>query len=222
MTQIHQLANNLLSISVNALGAELQSLKTASGTELLWQANPEYWPRHAPNLFPIVGRLTDDTLLHQGKTYGITQHGFARDSLFQLVANEDHILLFELKTNDESLKKFPFEFTFLVAFILYEQTLHVDYIVQNKTETTLPFSMGGHPAFVWPIYPDADKEAHCIEFACKEDSQIWQLQNGPFTFRELQKKCQKAKKTNPRDPNKIWLSKVCNTFEFSTLGLSFR
>jgi galactose mutarotase-like enzyme len=74
----HTLSNDSISASVSAAGAELISLKNAQGLELLWQAGP-VWPRHAPILFPIVGRLKNDELQHQGKLYPMTQHGFARD-----------------------------------------------------------------------------------------------------------------------------------------------
>jgi len=60
----------------------LCSLKDAQGVELIWQAGAA-WPRHAPLLFPIVGRLKNDELRHRGKTYPMTQHGFARDQVFE-------------------------------------------------------------------------------------------------------------------------------------------
>src|ERR1700733_14450459 len=81
MMDRHILSNSYLSAAVKSDGAELCSLRDAEGTELLWQGHP-VWPRHAPVLFPIVGRLKDDTLLHHGISYRLTQHGFARDRRF--------------------------------------------------------------------------------------------------------------------------------------------
>ena len=52
----HTLQSDGISATINADGAELCSLKNSEGLELLWQAGPA-WPRHAPILFPIVGRL---------------------------------------------------------------------------------------------------------------------------------------------------------------------
>ena len=75
------MSNGTLSATVKADGAELCSLRDAAGAEMLWQGAP-VWPRHAPVLFPIVGRLKDDTLRHEGKSYRLTQHGFARDRRF--------------------------------------------------------------------------------------------------------------------------------------------
>ncbi|MEO6697641.1 MAG: aldose 1-epimerase family protein, partial [Gammaproteobacteria bacterium] len=78
----HILRSSDLSIKVADKGAELQSLKQSDGLELLWQADPKVWPRHAPHLFPIVGRLPNEILRHEGKNYTLTQHGFARDLNF--------------------------------------------------------------------------------------------------------------------------------------------
>lgn len=68
-----------LSATVKAQGAEMCSLKSDAGVEFVWQAEPA-WPRHARLLFPIVGRLANDELRHKGKTYRMTQHGFARSA----------------------------------------------------------------------------------------------------------------------------------------------
>src|ERR671939_515263 len=81
IADVHTLRSGRLSATVKAHGAELCSLKDAGGIEFVWQAGPQ-WPRHAPLLFPIVGRLANDELRHRGKTYRMTQHGFARDSRF--------------------------------------------------------------------------------------------------------------------------------------------
>jgi len=63
----HTLESDGVSTTIKAAGAELCSLKNKQGLELLWQAGPS-WPRYAPILFPIVGRLKNDQLRHRGKT----------------------------------------------------------------------------------------------------------------------------------------------------------
>ncbi|RWX59596.1 aldose 1-epimerase family protein, partial [Mesorhizobium sp. M4B.F.Ca.ET.089.01.1.1] len=70
-----------ISATIVRQGAELVSLRDSEGTELLWQAGPA-WKRHSPVLFPIVGRLKGDQLRHRGRSYPMTQHGFARDRRF--------------------------------------------------------------------------------------------------------------------------------------------
>ena len=71
--------NEFLTLTVDTLGAEAVSLKNAAGEELLWQADPAVWKRHAPILFPWTGKLPGGTFTHGGKTYKGGQHGFARD-----------------------------------------------------------------------------------------------------------------------------------------------
>ena len=71
--------NEFLTLTVDTHGAEAVSLKNAAGQEMLWQADPAVWKRHAPILFPWTGKLTGGAFTHKGKTYPGGQHGFARD-----------------------------------------------------------------------------------------------------------------------------------------------
>lgn len=72
------LSNSQLSIQISSHGAELCSI-SCEGKEYLWQADPAYWKRHSPVLFPIVGSLWENRYRHEGQTFELTQHGFARD-----------------------------------------------------------------------------------------------------------------------------------------------
>lgn len=65
------LSGSDLRAQIKVFGAELCSLQLASGQELLWRG-AEPWPRHAPVLFPIVGRLNGDTLRHGSQNYRMT------------------------------------------------------------------------------------------------------------------------------------------------------
>src|ERR1700722_16903724 len=78
---LHTLRSDDITAIIAPDGAELISLRDAQGLELLWQAGP-VWPRHAPILFPIVGRLNNDALRHRGTAFPMTQHGFALDRGF--------------------------------------------------------------------------------------------------------------------------------------------
>lgn len=74
------LENEKLRLKMNLTGAELTSVfNKKNKTEYLWQADPQFWGRHAPVLFPVVGRLKDDTFTYQGQSYSLGQHGFARN-----------------------------------------------------------------------------------------------------------------------------------------------
>ena len=122
MMDRHILSNGYLSAAVRPDGAELCSLRDAEGTELLWQAH-SVWPRHAPTLFPIVGRLKDDTLRFQGKAYRLTQHGFARDRRFAWLNRTSTSCRLVLHDDAETRAVYPFAFRLEVAYALNEDTL---------------------------------------------------------------------------------------------------
>ena len=72
-------------VSISDKGAELQSVRLKEDNiEYLWQGDSTYWGRRAPILFPIVGRLVDNTYYVDGKPYSLTQHGFALVILLSL------------------------------------------------------------------------------------------------------------------------------------------
>ena len=172
------LTSTQLTATISPQGAELHSLKTANGDELIWQADPAFWARHAPHLFPIVGRLADDTLVHEGKGYSMGQHGFARDMCFEVEASSDSDCTLVLKDNEQTSEKFPFEFELRINFILLGNTLAITYTIRNPGDTALPCSIGAHPAFNWPIPGNDSRDAHSISFAETETCHVNRLDAG--------------------------------------------
>ncbi len=172
-----RLANDHLQISILPRGAELCSLLYA-GRQLLWQADPAVWPRHAPILFPIVGRLKHDTLRHQGRDYPLKQHGFARDLDFTLLHHEAHAASLRLCANDATRRHYPFDFELTVHYQLQGKRLHIDYRVSNHGGDILPFSLGAHPAFRWPLQAGAARNAHRIVFEKEEPAPLRRLHDG--------------------------------------------
>jgi galactose mutarotase-like enzyme len=177
MMDRHTLENGYLSVSVKADGAELCSLCDAQGTEMLWQAHP-VWPRHAPVLFPIVGRLKDDRLVHAGKSYRLTQHGFARDRRFAWLSRTATACRLVLHDDAETRALYPFAFRFEVSYSLDDDALVNAFTITNTGRETLPASVGAHPAFVWPLNPDFEKTAHVLDFAEEEPAPIRRLTGG--------------------------------------------
>lgn len=177
MLDRHLLSNTYLSAAVKPDGAELCSLRDAEGTELLWQAHP-VWPRHAPVLFPIVGRLKHDTLLHRGRTYRLTQHGFARDRRFAWANRTATSCRLVLHDDAETRAVYPFAFRFEVAFALDDDALVQSFIVTNTGREVLPASAGAHPGFVWPLTEGASKTAHVLEFEHPEPAPVRRLEGG--------------------------------------------
>ena len=113
-------------VEIAAHGAELTSfVNLATGLDYVWPADPAQWARHAPLLFPIVGRLPEDTYLHNGQSYKLSQHGFARDQEFQLIHEEADSLTFQLMHSAASQQVYPFEFELRVSYTLRGSTLTV-------------------------------------------------------------------------------------------------
>ena len=177
MMDRHVLANSYLAAAVKADGAELCSLRDATGTELLWQGH-EVWPRHAPVLFPIVGRLKDDTLRHAGKTYRLTQHGFARDRRFAWLNRSATACRLVLRDDPATRAVYPFAFRLEVEFVLDDDALVQRFTVINPGRTVLPASVGAHPGFVWPLSEAAEKSAHVLEFEQPEPAPMRRLSAG--------------------------------------------
>lgn len=173
----HIIRSNGIEATIKAEGAELCSLKNAAGLELLWPAGPQ-WPRHAPVLFPIVGRLKNDVLRHQGKAYPMTQHGFARDHRFEWIECTPSSCTLVLSDNDVTRSQYPFGFRLLVTYAVAAAELSVALEIDNTGEENLPASIGAHPAFNWPLLPGLGKEAYELAFSHEEAAPIRRLKDG--------------------------------------------
>ncbi|KAA3436345.1 aldose 1-epimerase family protein [Rufibacter hautae] len=173
------LENEYVRVGVKSAGAELCSLVKKDGNrEYIWQADASFWNRHAPVLFPIVGRLPQDQYLHQGKTYKLPQHGFARDQEFELVEEGQDRLVYELKASEESRQVYPFDFVLRIGYTLQDQTLEVTWQVHQAGEGEMLFSIGAHPAFNVPMQEGDAFEDYYLEFSQPELLSRYLLEDG--------------------------------------------
>ncbi len=148
----YTIKNNMLEVTISSMGAEIQSVKGRhTGHEYMWQADPEIWDRHAPVLFPIVGRLKNDEYTYNGKTCHLPQHGFARNEEFTVEKQSEESITFLLKDTEESRKMYPFEFELRVNYNLMNNLLEENFTVTNKTDGEMIFGIGGHPGFNVPV-----------------------------------------------------------------------
>ncbi|WP_243305237.1 aldose 1-epimerase family protein [Geothrix oryzisoli] len=170
---IHRLHTGEAEALIAATGAELQSLRLG-GRDLLWTAGP-LWPRHAPLLFPIVGRLKDDTLRYDGAAFPMPRHGFARDRDFSLLEATATTCTAELRDDAASRASYPFPFVLRVAYTLNATSLRMDLALRNPGTAPLPASLGLHPAFRWPLVPDLPKAAHRLVFEVDEPGPLRRL-----------------------------------------------
>jgi galactose mutarotase-like enzyme len=144
----YEIKNSFIKVQIKSFGAELNSLKKCDENfEYIWQANSKYWARHSPVLFPIVGRLKEDSYFYKNKKYSLSQHGFARDKEFEVVQNEANFIEFRLKSDEKSLEFYPFFFELNICYKLDKNSLIVSYKVKNKSDEKMYFSIGAHPAF---------------------------------------------------------------------------
>ena len=174
MSDTHRIGTSRISARIKSEGAELVSLQDAAGEELLWQAGPE-WPRHAPVLFPIVGRLPGDALQVDGQAYPMTQHGFARDSRFEWLERSETVAHLRLRDSEATRARFPYAFELDLLFRVEDRTLIVETHVRNPGAGDLSYAVGAHPAFRWPLVPDVAKADHGLRFekgAPREASRI--------------------------------------------------
>lgn len=135
--------------SISTKGAELNSLKDMeTGKEYMWQAQPEVWPRHAPVLFPIVGRLIENQYKMEDEIYTLSQHGFARDSEFDVVKWNASEVELSLKPSEKTFEQYPFVFDFRLNYKLEGKQLFQTFKVTNHGGNAMPVSFGAHPAFI--------------------------------------------------------------------------
>lgn len=168
---IFALENEQICIEVNSLGAELKSLKDKeSGREYMWCGDEMYWGRTSPILFPVVGNYKDKICRWQGKTYALSQHGFARDLEFMMTAETENEIWFCLTDKEDTWDLYPFAFALEVGYRLIERTVEVMWKVSNPAEETMYFSIGGHPAFSIPLREE--NRITCYLGFDKEDSLI--------------------------------------------------
>lgn len=162
---VYELKNEKISIVIDSLGAELKSLKKLEGgKEYMWCGDAEYWNRTSPILFPFVGGVKNKVYRAKGKTWPMTQHGFARDMEFSLFSRAKDEIWFERDSNEETLEKYPYEFVLKLGYRLCENRVIVLWQVENPGAENMYFSIGGHPAFNCPIQEGESREECFVDF----------------------------------------------------------
>ena len=114
-----KLENEQLLVEVAAQGAELQKIYNKKEKfDYLWDGNPDFWGSHAPNLFPIIGRLNEYKYNKDGQTYELPQHGFAKDFEFEVAESSATKAVFVLKSNEETQAMYPYDFILTITYSL--------------------------------------------------------------------------------------------------------
>lgn len=173
---MHSISNDIISIEVSNRGAELQSLyHKQHKLEYMWNADPLYWSKKSPVLFPIVGALKENTYRYNGKDYHLNRHGFARESDFEISEQNNNSITFSLKSNEETKLVYPFSFVFSVKYTLDQNKLHISFIVENTGDENMYFSVGAHPAFAVPLVGGTTYEDYYLKFDETESAERWTI-----------------------------------------------
>lgn len=170
---IIKLEDEFLCVQCDSKGAEIISIKDKKDNlEYLWTAQEKYWARHAPILFPIVGKVKNNKYKIEGKYFNLGQHGFARDNEFKVLEKSDSKVTFKLSYSEETLKVYPYRFNLFVSYILDASEIKIVYKVENLDDKNIYFSIGAHPGFNCPLLKGEIMEDYYFEFEKEENASI--------------------------------------------------
>lgn len=179
----YSIKNNYLELIVSSHGAEMQSLVSSEGINYARDID-QYWNRHAPLLFPIVGKLKDSKTIINGKEYHMNQHGFLRDQEFKVYEQKDDEITFINRYSEETLQMFPFKYCVYVTYKIVDKTVHTIFKVVNDDTEEMVFNYGGHPGFKCPIYDNEKFSDYRIVFEQEEnfEAPTVVLENGTLDY----------------------------------------
>ncbi|WIY52355.1 aldose 1-epimerase family protein [Devosia sp. YIM 151766] len=175
--QLTRIANDDITVDVAALGAEMQSIQTRDGRHWLWHGDATFWTGRSPILFPMVGRAPNDTISIGGQRYQMSQHGFARRSNFTLVVEESDRCVYRLEASEASRAMYPFDFQLDVEHRLDGRAVSVTAEVTNRDHRVMPYGIGFHPAFAWPL-PGAAGQTHFVTLDNGGEPDLYRLSRG--------------------------------------------
>lgn len=160
----YTIGNEKLTVVVSDRGAELQSIKSADGTEYLWQADPEVWDGKAPNIFPYVARLTEGTYTLNGTAYQMQIHGLVDYMTLDVEKQSQTSITFRLDGTEEVKKSYPFDFSYRITYTVDENVLLTTVTVDNHGDERMYFAVGGHPGINVPLDKELKFEDYYLEF----------------------------------------------------------
>lgn len=177
---IISIKNDKLKVTISTLGAELQGVENLNDHfQYIWNdKEKKYWQRHAPILFPFIGRSNDNTYLLDGKKYSMSQHGFLRDQTFSEEYKDQNSVTLRSDSNSSTLKKYPFYYTFKVTYSLEGNHLRIKYTIENRNDKTMYYSLGFHPG----LNIESNLSDYSLEFN-PDNTSLEELMINPAPFR---------------------------------------
>lgn len=175
---IYTLKNSEMEVQVSSKGGELVSLRDADQTEYIWIGDARYWKRHAPQLFPCIGRLTNNQYRMDGELHEMGQHGFLRDYELTKVEREEQdialdgvadpagaaALHLQLMSDASTRQLYDRDWTVDIFYRLCGKMLNVKFQLRNRDVRTMRFGYGIHPGFNVPLNPALRFEDYRLDF----------------------------------------------------------
>lgn len=162
------LKNSELEVHLHPKGAEIHKIiGLKDQMNYMWKRDSQYWANSAPILFPIVGKVIDNTYRVEGKEYHLTQHGLARHNEFNVENQTDQEVTFTLDYQN-FLDIYPYKFKLCVTYKLDGNQLACHCHVENLDTKEIYFGIGGHPAFACPMYENESSNDYYVEFEKNE------------------------------------------------------
>ena len=165
----HQIKSSGITVETTTAGGQFTSIRDNGGIEYLWQPDPKYWNNQSPICFPIVGSLRNKTATIGGdRTCTMERHGVVKPVEFtQTDAGGDFVVL-SFRANEATKTQYPFDFELQVKYSVSGKTLTTGFTVINHDSVSLPYQIGGHPAFNCPMGGDGKFEDYVVQFEHRE------------------------------------------------------
>ena len=88
--------------------------------------------------------------------------------------------IFQLSASPRTQKLYPFDFLLTVGYTARDNALRVDYRVENHGGRPMPFCIGCHTAYNWPLMPGDAPEDYILRFEQPEALESF----NPFGWRQ--------------------------------------
>jgi galactose mutarotase-like enzyme len=182
---LFRLESDLARADVSVQGGELQAWYVG-GQNLLWERDPEWWDQSAAILFPIVGWANQGRINVDGRSRPIGVHGFAAQSQFTMLERTDTSITMVLASDERTFQIYPFSFRLLISYKLKDASLSTHFAVENTDRRIMPYAIGFHPAFRWPL-GSGNRADHAVIFDTPESSSIPVIATGGLLSSETRR-----------------------------------
>lgn len=165
------ISNDQLIVQLETAGAQLLSIRHApTGTEYLWQGDPEYWANQSPNMFPVCVTFKDEHYTYRNQPYHMPRMGLVHDAPFATTRQADGMVRQTFSSASKTRVHYPFPFRLHIESELDGLTLIQRYIVVNEGPEPMYYALGGHPGFNTPLTGGRTRDDYELIFSEKLDN----------------------------------------------------